>query len=296
VSLAFALRESLVRHAPVALRIVDAVSGRTVTDQLVVTITPYGVGGSVPAFVTSGGLWSAVDLPGLRTYENGPDFATPADELAARRAARRRFRITVADLAGRYLPLGFDAGLPADDLFVGIDLGALPLPPWPGDTSPPVPADPVVPMFADPAARFPGAEAVISADLAEAGTGREAAWAMLQARIDGVLHGVGLADARGRAALHFPWPERPRAGVVSPALGGTARWQADLSAYYVPRPAGEPAKAAADLAALLSQLSAPRTLLAGGSPPVPLGAVELVEGTPLTLRGAGAHTLEIEVP
>jgi hypothetical protein len=50
----------------------------------------------------------------------------------------------------------------------------------------------------------------------------------------------------------------------------------------------------ADLATLVAQLAAPRRLLGATSPPAPLGPVEIEDGAPLVLRGAGTSFLTVE--
>jgi hypothetical protein len=276
------------RNAPVVLWAVDAGTGRTVRDRLAIDISPYGVGAAVSAVPNHFGLWIAAGLPGLRGYENGS-----ADDLASRRAARRRFRVTVRDLAGRYLPVAFDAGLPTDDLFAGLPPGALPLP---SAGSPPLPAVAQVPLFPAPAAQAAGTEAELRAELRESGSGRPAAWALLQARIDGVLRGVGLSDGRGCVLVRFPHPDRPRPVFVSPPQPPATSWLVQITACYRPPPAGAAAGAVADLAELLAALAAPRTLLGALSPPAPLGTVELQEGVALVLRSGAAPFLTIDVP
>ena len=274
--------ERVARHAPVALRLIDVATGAPVTEQLVIEIAPRAGGTAVTAVPSRGGVWVAAGLPGLRDYEFGAD-----DSVASRRAARRPFRITVRDAAGRYLPFAFDAALPTDDLLVAPPTGPLPhLPPWSAPpASPPAPVPAALPLFSAPARVMPQPIGVITAELRRAGSDLPAAWALLQATIDGEVRGLGLADRLGRASVRLPYPPSPPPmAPVSPPAPARSRWMVELTAFYLPDPR-EPAPETPDLAQVLAQLVAPRRLLAAiGSPPLALPPLELHEGVPLVAR------------
>jgi hypothetical protein len=259
------------------VRLYDVATGVPISDGLEINLANRSAGHSQRAIGHSNGIWSAGGLPGLHGYEAGP-----ADDIPARRAARRPFRITIVDLAGRFLPAFFDADIPTDDLFAA-----------PGTSSPPFPMPFIgpgaptggVPLFSAPHRPVPGTLAVLRAELREAGTERPAAWALLAATIDGTLRGIGLADQLGRVVVLFPYPEPARRALASPPSITVFRWAVELTAFYMPRPSGTPALDVPDLAAVLAQFSAPHRLLASrGSPPVPLGPLQLDDRVPLVAR------------
>ena len=225
-------------------------------------------------------------VPGLRGFELGG--ADPPDGGGdAWAGALRRCRIRVADPQGRFLPMEFDAGLPARGLLDGTALGLAPLPLSPGGESPPRRVR--IPLFSAPGRPLPDPLAVVRAQLRQAGTGLAAAWALLGVSIEGRLRGLGLADPQGRVAVMFPYPEPPRRQLASPPEArDDFSWPLELQAYSAP-PAS-PAQAWADLEAVLMQLGHPRRVVAPTAAP-PHSAValplRLAYRVPLTVRSAG---------
>jgi hypothetical protein len=267
----------LARYAPFALRLYDVATGAPIADGLEISIANRPAGRSRRAIGHSNGIWSARGLPGLHGYEVGP-----SDDIPARRAARRPFRITIVDRDGRFLPAFFDADLPTDDLFVAPTTNS---PPFPMPLIGPGMTTTSVPLFSAPSRSTPATLAVLRAELRETGTERPAAWALLAVTIDGTLRGIGLADQQGRVLVLFPYPEPARRALSSPPSITVFRWTVQLTAFYAPRPSGIPAPDVPDLAALLAQFSAPQPLLASiGSPPVPLGPLQLDDRVPLVAR------------
>src|SRR5262249_11364033 len=118
-----------------------------------------------------------------------------------------------------------------------------------------------VPLFSAPSRPVPGPLAAVRTQLVELGSERPAAWALLTVSIDGGGPGTGLADANGRVAVLFPYPDRPRPTLASPPQPtNDFRWTVKLTAYYVPRPPNTPAPEVPELGDVLAQLSAPRIL------------------------------------
>jgi hypothetical protein len=197
----------------------------------------------------------------------------------------------VSDPAGRFLPFAFAADLPARGLFNWPAPWTSPPQPFVLPTehgSPPAAMAGQVPLFSSPARPVPGSSALVRAELREFGTDRPAAWCLLTVSIEGVVRGFGLADGEGRAAVLFPYPEPPRPVLTSPpSPANDFRWDAELAAYYLPRPAGAPVPSFPDLADVLGQLAAPCLLLhSTASPPEPLRAQPLEYRVPLTVRTA----------
>jgi hypothetical protein len=264
-------------HAPFGLRLYDVATGSPISDGLEINIANCSTGHSRRAIGHSNGIWSARGLPGLHRYEVGD-----SDDIPARRAARRPFRITIVDLAGRFLPAFFDADIPTDDLFVAPATSSPPIPlPFIGPGAPTA----GVPLFSAPHRPVPGTLAVVRAELREAGTERPASWALLAATVDGTLRGIGLADQLGRVIVLFPYPEPARRALASPPSITVFRWSVELTAFYTPRRSGIPAPDVPDLATILDQFATPHRLLASvDSPPVPLSPLQLDDRVPLVAR------------
>jgi hypothetical protein len=268
----------------VGLRVWDIAAGTNLVDGLQVDLSARtDPESAVRAYLTRSGVYAASGLPGLRPFEFGA-----GDEDTAWTAALRRYRVEIRDPQGRFLPLGFDADLPARGLFTWLAPGASPPQPLilPTDhSSPPATMLGCVPLFSAPSRAIPAPLAALRAQLRELGNS-PAAYALLTASIDGTTCGIGLADDQGRVAIFFAYPDRPRPPLTSPPQAkNDFRWDVALAAYYVPRPPGAPVPAIPDLADILAQLNTPRTLFAStASPPQLLTAQALQYGVALTLR------------
>jgi len=283
----FAVLERLSRPAPLGLVFQDMATGAWVGDHLDVTVhdhrTPHARRTLAP---NRSGVWSG-RLPGI----SDADLRTEDWSGLV-----RPFRVEVRDPLGRFLPLAFDADLPARGLYDWAGWSALPAsPPAPllDDGSPIGVMTGRIPLFSAPARRIAPPIVEVRAQLADLATGGPAAWALVAARIDGVTRGLGLADGEGRAVLFFPWPARPRPSLfTSPPAMADFRWDLTLDAFYEPPVGGSPPgdgapPALPDLADILAQLDRPMTPLASTlSPLEPLGAQPLTYGRPLTLRTA----------
>lgn len=276
--------ERVSRHAPFGLRLWDIAGATDLVDGLDIEVSARADSqSSVRAFVNRSGVYSVAGLPGLRRFELGE-----ADDDAAFNAALRRYRVTVRDPQGRFLPFAFDADLPARGLFTWLPPDSPPQPLLlPTDHgSPPGPMIGRVPLFSAPSRAEPGPVASVRTQLRELGGERAAAWALLTASIDSLVQGIGLADEEGRVAVLFPYPDRPRRTLTSPPPAvNDFRWSVELTAYYIPRPADTPAPAIPDLADVLAQLASPQVLFRSTvSPPQALPALPLEYRGPLTVR------------
>jgi len=237
------------------------------------------------AHVNRSGVYVAHAVPGLRDFE-----FSDAEPDVLWSTATRLYRVEVRDPFGRFLPLAFDADLPARGLFTWrapllSPPQLLALPGEPG--SPPLLLLERVPLFSAPSRPVPEPLAVVRAHLREVGTEREAAWSLLGVSIDGDLRGLGLADARGRVAVLFPYPEPPRITLASPPEArNDFTWQIALTAFWSRESPPRPVPDLADLADVFSALATPRAVIESiASPPVPL---RLTYRQALTARTAGA--------
>lgn len=234
-------------------------------------------------------LYVAHRVPGLAAFENS---ALEGDALWAQ--ALQGYRVHVHDPLGRYLPMAFDADLPARGLFNWLapwlsPPQALPWPvPRPGDPGSPAAALlGHVPLFSAPSRPVPPPQAVLYAQLLDSGTRTPAAWTLLAVAIEGRRAGLGLADARGRVAVMFPYPEPPRQQLASPPEArDDFSWPLALQAFGAPAgsPPASPVPEEFDLAEVMAQLQQPRAVIESlSSPSLPL---RLDYRVPLTARTA----------
>jgi hypothetical protein len=277
------LLERVQRHALLGLRFWDIAASTSLVDNLEVDIFPRArPRARTRLTVNRSGVYVARDLPGLRDLE--------FSDLDPWATAALPYRIEVRDKHGRFLPIAFDADLPARGLFTWRA-------PWfsppraislPGEAgSPPQLLIEKIPLFTAPQRPVPEPLAVVYAQLRESGADRFAAWAVVTASIGGEVRGLGVADDEGRLAVMFPYPEPPRMSLSSPPQARSEfHWQVELQAYY--RVGSPPAAAAeiADLGEVLSQLELPPRPLLGSapSPAVPLGPLPLEYRGRLTAR------------
>lgn len=297
------LVERLTRNAPLGIRFWDPVEQTSAIEGLRVEVfratnpakrvrawpnrSGVYVSHTLPAFLASGSPAG----PGLREFETSD--AEPAVLWALE---RRPYRIEVSDPRGRFLPLAFDADLPARGPVTW-------LAPWlsppaavslPGGEASPSPLlEQRIPLFSAPSRPLPDPQAAVYAQLRETGSGSPpastpAAWTPLSVSIDGVVRGLGLSDREGRVAVFFPYPEPPRMTLGSPPEArNDFTWEVELTAYGGPESPARPVPAFADLSEVMAALESPRLVHAGplASPGAPL---RLAYRQPVVARSPGA--------
>jgi hypothetical protein len=272
--------DHLTMVAPLGLRFWDTVSEQAVADGLIVTAYPLGQPDSarrVQAHVNQSGVYVFRHLPGLRRVEAGEGDALYWSSPPASRA----FIVEVIDLERRFQSFLLDAELPFRGLFETV-CGA--------GQSPPLGAPATVPLFSSAARQVSGAMAVLRAELWDPLAGRAASWATITARIAGQRPVTGMADADGRLALFFPYPEAVDLLPESPLVTGTSlmqqEWTIQLEAAYdrlAPLSFGQVGGTALqELCALINQ--SPATLWAEASPAEPLTETKLNYGQEIILR------------
>lgn len=265
--------ERLARNAALGLRFWDIATDQVTIDGLRVEVfhraNPYVRTSANPG---PSGIYVAHGLPGLRDFEFND--AEPAGALWPA-AATRPYRVEVSDPQGRYLPIAFDADLPARGLFTALapwvsPPHAIAFPLTPG--SPPPLMVERIPLFSSPSRPPPDPLAVVHAQLADEGTRRELSWTLLGASIAGVACGLGLSDERGRVMVLFPYPEPPRQVLSSPVLAhDDFAWDVELTAFGAISPAANDPPPFADLALVLESAGTPRNVVESlGSPALPL--------------------------
>lgn len=250
------LLERLTLVAPLGLRFHDAATGERVGGGLNVTVYPANnTLQRTEAFPNRSGVYVVHHAPGLREFEHGAGD----DEFWRNLPPPRSFVVEVIDGERRFQPFSFEAELPAPrGLFNWLS---------PVEPSPPAGAR-SLPLYSAPARAVSPGMAVIRADLWDAEADTPAAWAVLEARLEGQLQARGLSDERGRVALVFPYPKPTDAPTSSPVASPPVNknvplleqtWELALSAGYAPADdtAARRPPAIPDLRATLEQLNAP---------------------------------------
>ncbi|HEY1137839.1 MAG TPA: hypothetical protein VGE64_10135 [Xanthomonadaceae bacterium] len=294
-----ALRDIVQRNVALGLRFWDVAAATSLVDGLVVEVFPQAnPHARRHALPNPSAIYVAHALAGLRAFEGHETRDDdPVDEpwRAAREGSpplAAGYRIEVRDPRGRFLPIAFDADLPARGLLSWLAPWLSPPQPiaLPGTSpsSPQVLLD-RIPLFSAPSRPTPEPLAVVRAQMREAVGGRVAAWALLGVEIDGDVVGLGLADREGRVAVHFPYPEPPRTPLSSPPEARSDfRWIVGLTAYASssspPVPPSE-VPMIPDLADVLAQLASPRAVVDGVVSPVPPRRLEY--RVPMTARTEG---------
>lgn len=276
--------ERLTRTAPFGVCFWDVAARTSLVDGLLVEVFPRANPDARRiAKANPSAVYVAHDLPGLADFARSN--AEP-DELWATPASA--YRVEVRDPYGRFLPIAFDAALPMRGLFTW--LAPWFSPPVPialatDEGSPPRPTIPHVPLFSAPSRAATDA-AVVYAQLQEEATGAPGAWYLLETRVDGDPRGLGMADAEGRVAVMFPYPEPPRRLISPPVMREDFSWELELVAYGATTSPPTPAPAIADLAQVLAALDSRRDVIVPiDSPAAPL---RLAYRQPLTVRSGGA--------
>ena len=275
--------ETVSRHAALGIRFWDIATGSTMIEGLKVTLFPRAnPHARTELQANRSGVYVAHAVPGLRGFEFS---SQPPDALWA--TPPRPYRVELVDPAGRFLPCAFDVDLPVRGLLSMLAPWLSPSQPIPlplETGSPPQPLLGVIPLFSAPARPLPEPLGVVRAQLRDFGGTRAAAWALLTVAIDGQQRGLGLADAQGRVAVLFGYPEPPRRQLSSPPEArNDFSWQLALSAF---REDAMPADEPPDLARVLGQLAQPRTVIESlHSPALPM---RMEYRVPVTARTAGA--------
>ena len=274
--------ERLTRTALLGVRFWDRVTGRPVADGLELVETTSGIAATYGPH----GVFAFHDLPGFRdaAYGAGDDTFWESPP------SRGGFTFRVRDRARRFLPYTFDADVPERGLFAE-DCGLTPSPPD---------VVGVMPLFSAPTRAVAGGMARVTADLWDVAADGPAAHAVLEVSAGGQAY-RGVADAQGRVAVLFAYPEPPlHASSPPPPPGSRAlshqSWPLTCSVRYAPAATSPPTPGLAgdeapDLCAVLTQANA--TLLASDSPVTPLGTQLLAFGAELPLRTPGHSELHI---
>jgi hypothetical protein len=204
---------------PLGVRFVDEVTGRTISDGLVVSY--QRASGVTYAQTNREGIYLLSGLPGLGASELGEgDGAFWASPPAVGVAA-----VQVADGLGRFLPFSFRADVPFHGPF---------FPVCGSPASPPSSQVASVPLYSAPSRIVATATATLRLELWDADSSplAPAAWAVVEIEtIAGERLGSGVADERGRLLAPFHYPALPAVPAGSKALTGQT-WTVRLSVRY----------------------------------------------------------------
>ena len=269
------------RVAPLGVRCRDPLTGATVADLVVVAWPANEPRRRIPAFTSAGGVYSWLDLPGVRerTFGEGNDAYWQAQPPPL------AFVVEVRDARDRYLPLRLRVHAP--------DRGVWRWACEPG-ASPPAALD-AIPLHPSAARAVPAATLAIRAELRDTRTGGPAAWAVVEARVGGRAIGRGMAGQGGGMLLLAPWPEPlppPVSASAASPPGATRtplweqRWPVELDVAYEPTALGPgPPPDVPDLCDALAQR--PAIAWADRARTIPLDRLEARYGQELQARTEG---------
>ncbi len=251
--------ETLTLVCPLGLRFWDEVDRAPVSDGLSIVIWPTSQPDlRIPAVLNRTDVFTFHDLPGMRGIENGAGD----DAFWAANPPRFDFVVQVQDAANRFLPFQLQVRLPVRGLSDGL------------------------PLFSSPARVLASPMGVIRAQLFDPIHRLPAAWALVEARVDGIVVGRGLADAHGGLLLPLPYPEARNSGPAfgSPLGPGGVKltdqaWLVHLAFFYAPQ---QPPPAVPDLNQVLNQ--PPATAWVDEMLSAPLTTATLRFGQELVLR------------
>jgi hypothetical protein len=291
---------------PVGLALRGMPHKKRITDGLDIRVSPAG--SRRPQFALKpvpSGHWVSHQMPGT-------DWDLLADPLRWEAEARNH-RVEVSDPWGRYLPLRFDAPLPAKKAMI-----------WPGwrgwssaqrsKIAPLLPKDAGASYIPDYLPLFPSAGASVAAGTAlvtaqlvtrdAVGNLGNAGWAIVTIGIGTRVIGFGVAAGDGRVTISFAYPLLPEADSSEAALGRSEIiWDVRVRVYCDQLTSALEPDDIPDLGAIFDQLNqTPKRALAtirGPQPALPDQKLKL--GIPLTLRttlmdGSLSPNLFIKLP
>jgi hypothetical protein len=293
------LLERFTLTAPLGVRFWDVAAGEAVRGGM--TLQGFPVDNpdrTLRAFSNGSGVMVFRDLPGLRDPDPGTwpvnfRFGDGSDafwQQWQQPSRTRRFELTAIDEQRRFLPLRFGCDAPQRGFARCVCPARLP------PASHLVPNAPLdaLPVYSASTRHAPAGLAVIRAQMLEPpdigsppADRVPAAWAFVEALLDGDVVGSSYADEQGRVAVMFPFPAPADSSLISPpsppdssGAGGLLkqRWRIVLRAYYDRLPRGE----VPDLCDLLAQR--PATLWDNADLIDPLAARELAYAAELTIR------------
>lgn len=217
--------ERVTRVSPFGIRFWDEVTRKTIGDGLNVTAYPLArPSRRLAAFTCPSGAYAFRNLPGLHDFEIGEGGQEFWEEIPS-----RSFVIEVEDTQRRFLPFSLNVSLPVRDAFV-----------WEDPVTSPLESPLGVPLFSAPSRPAPPSMAVLRASLKDPslneGEGGPAAWAIVEAAVNGQVSARGIADASGQLLMIFPYPAPPIDVSDSPPSGSASIrdqvWTIELEARY----------------------------------------------------------------
>ena len=285
--------ESISVFTPLGIRFWDGALDRPVVDGLQVRCWPESrASQKSTATRTRSDVYTFRWLPGMRPVEH--DYPDP-NHFDASVPGRRNFIVRVADAMERFLPAAFRIALPLDYPGVfrfGESLGS------------PIASAPGVPLFSKNTRRRGARLTAVHGTLVDSLSGLPAAWARLRVTTPTGRNVHGLADARGRFSVVFPYPPLAEGFSGSPGSFGSGSplgergWDITLRVNYEPAVLDTlPGTSTPDFTSILLQRPGgiwplPPTPSDMPEPELPL---HLPYGQELTVRtqGEGIHVLYV---
>ena len=222
------LIEKLPLVAPLGLCFHDAATGERIADGLKISIYPLTDNTRKirkDALPNRSGVFVLQAAYGLDNFKNGAGDA----EFWVTNPPRKMYVAEVSDVERRFQPFQLTLKLPVKGIYR-----------W--ENAPPFSPNKTlasIPLYSAPTRKVTNAMSVIRAELRQADA-TPAAFAVLEARFDGVLVARGIADRDGKIVLIFPTLAPQSNPFASPPTGATnvtlaeQQWILDLSVKYDP--------------------------------------------------------------
>jgi hypothetical protein len=190
-------------------RFVDAATGMPVADGLDVTLFPLTrPTARVNALVSHGGVFFTHRVPGFGRLDLGNGVKTRPELAEGNKqfwqkamATAEPFVVEVRDRLGRFLPISFRTMIPTPGPF--------------GTGGPPSGMPASMELHSAPARFAPHSTAVVRAQLTKHPSGPGLAHALVIVECAGKAAGRSIADAAGKVAVMFSYPEPPSSPGVS---------------------------------------------------------------------------------
>jgi hypothetical protein len=214
--------------APLGLRFHDVANGEPVFDRLKVTaVTSDSRETNLKsvAVANRSGVFVLLNVRGLEQFKQ----TEINDEFWQKNPPNKTYRIEVSDLDFRFQPVQFSLKLPVKGIYQ-----------WEiSQTSPPTKNSNSIPLYSSPTRKTASGMSVIRAEMHDP-NGKPAAWAVLEARLNGKLIARGFADKTGKIALIFPTPAPLNNSLASPPEPSgkiplaNQKWDLTLTVKYSP--------------------------------------------------------------
>lgn len=220
--------ETLSIAAPLGLCFHDVTTGERINDGLSVSVYQANAGPTkkrTTALPNRRGVYVLHKAYGLENFANGKGDT----EFWESNPPQKKYVVEVSDAERRFQSFRFDVRLPVRGIYKWENLP--PVSPNKNQSS--------IPLYSAPSRQVTGGMSVVRAQMREAG-GKPASYAVLEARLNGVLAARGISAKDGQVVLIFPSLSPPNNSLASPPSAAKRvslvdlEWNLTLKIKYQP--------------------------------------------------------------